>query len=113
MIYIPFVFSFVLLLFASAQSAEAVVLLESSISGESVADPKEYAANLYRIGLGLAAVLAVIMIVWGGIEYIASAANPSSKEDAKKRIWSAIGGLLLALLSVLILQTIDPALVGK
>ena len=47
--------------------------------------------------VGITGVLAVIMIVVGGLEYIASATNPSAKASAKNRIWAAIGGLLLPL----------------
>jgi len=50
------------------------------------------------------------MIVWGGIEYIASAASPSARSDANTRIWAALGGLLLALFSFLLLRTINPNL---
>lgn len=108
-------FTFLIVFFAGlvkVGSVEAVVLLEGSIIDSDNPSPEAYLSNLYRITVGFAAVLAVVMIVWGGIEYIASAANPSAKENAKKRIWAAIGGLLLALLSFLILQTINPSLVG-
>jgi len=87
-------------------------LLEPSIIDDTNPSTGSYFERLYEIGVGLAGVLAVLFIVIGGLEYIASAANPSAKESAKKRIWAAIGGLLLALASYLILQTINPALVG-
>lgn len=72
-------------------------------------NPGEYFATLYKIGVGIAGVLAVLMLVIGGIEYITSIAI-GSKEDAKKRMWAAVGGLLLTLLSWLILNTINPNL---
>ncbi len=93
--------------------AHAALLLEPSIGGGNAsANPGKYFNNIYRLMVGITGVLAVIMIVVGGLEYIASAANPSAKESAKKRIWAAIGGLLLALSSYLILQTINPDLVN-
>ena len=52
-----------------------------------------------------------MMIVIGGVEYIISGANESSRSDAKKRINSAISGLVLALVSYLVLYTINPSLV--
>ena len=96
----------------SAVYAHATLLEPSVGGGNTSADPGEYFNNIYRLMVGITGVLAVIMIVVGGLEYIASAANPSAKESAKKRIWAAIGGLLLALSSYLILQTINPDLVN-
>mgnify|MGYP001586349386 CR=1 FL=1 len=96
----------------SAVYAHAVLLENLGGGVNADADPGEYFNKIYRLMVGVTGVLAVIMIVVGGLEYIASAANPSAKESAKKRIWAAIGGLLLALSSYLILQTINPNLVN-
>jgi len=57
--------------------------------------------------IGLAGVLAVIMIVIGGFQYMLSDI-PFSKKEAIGRIQGAIGGLILALGAALILQTLDP-----
>mgnify|MGYP001576646648 CR=1 FL=1 len=72
---------------------------------------KEYLTWAFRFALALAGFLAVMMIVIGGVEYIISGANESSRSDAKKRINSAISGLVLALVSYLVLYTINPSLV--
>jgi hypothetical protein len=107
------VFLFVL----SAHSASAYALLEP-ISGVTSVDTRasgavgSYLSNIYVLGIGLAGVLAVLMIVVGGIQYIGSGMSPSGKSDAKDRITNAVLGLLLALLSWLILNTIDPNLVS-
>jgi hypothetical protein len=68
-----------------------------------------YLSTLIKIFLGICAVLAMIMIVWGGIEYMTSDLA-SSKESGKKTITQAILGLLLALGAYLILYTINPDL---
>ncbi len=78
----------------------------------SSSNPAEYYKTLYEIGVGLAGLLAVIMLAIGGVEYIASAANPSALDDAKKRIGAALLGLMIALASYLILQTINPNLIN-
>lgn len=62
--------------------------------------------------LSLAAVLAVIMIVVAGVRMVIQSDNPAAREDAKARIWAAIGGLVLAFAAFLILRTINPDLVG-
>jgi len=72
----------------------------------------EYLAAIFNIGLGVASVLAVLMIVVAGVQYIAGAASPSARAGAKKRIQNAIFGLLLALGSWLIVYTINPNIIG-
>jgi hypothetical protein len=62
-----------------------------------------------KIFLGVVATLSVIMIVLGGIQYMTTDAY-SKKEGGKEMITHSIGGLLLALASVLLLQTINPQL---
>ena len=109
----PAAAAFILALFFFADdSASAYVLLENSImrGAKGDVDPSAYLVNLYNIGVGIAGVLAVVMLVIGGIEYISSAVI-DTKAEAKKRIWAAIGGLLLALLSWLLLNTINPKFV--
>lgn len=69
----------------------------------------DYMKGVFVATIGLAIVLAVVELVIGGIEYVA-AAVPSSKEDAKRRIGGAIGGLLLILLAYVLLQALNPAL---
>ena len=51
------------------------------------------------------------MFIRGAIQYMASGGNPSRAGEAKNIMTDAIIGLLLAVGSVLILRTINPALV--
>ena len=68
-------------------------------------------SRLYVWGVGLVAIIAVIMLVIGGVQYmVAGDKDPSS---AKERIRNAIWGLILALCSYLILYTINPDLTKK
>ncbi len=69
----------------------------------------EYLLGLYKFGVGLAAAIAIVLIIIGGFQYATTDAI-GGKEDGKERIRNAIGGLLLALFSFLILNTIDPRL---
>lgn len=71
----------------------------------------KYLNVLIKLFLGIAGVLAVVMIVWGGIQYMTSELA-SSKEEGKKSITNAILGLLLALGAWLILNTINPDLLN-
>jgi hypothetical protein len=64
----------------------------------------------FRIAVAVSALLAVIMIVIGGFQYMATD-KVFSKGEARKRIQSAIYGLLLVMFTFLILQTINPSFV--
>lgn len=67
--------------------------------------------DVFRIGIGIAALLAVIMIMIGGFEYLTSDI-PGQKSDGKEKIKGAVTGLLLILLSVVILNVINPDITG-
>ncbi len=68
-----------------------------------------YIKTLVRIAIGLIGILAVVMIVVSGVQYMGSSMF-TEKEAAKSRLWGAVTGLILAISSVLILRTINPQL---
>jgi len=70
-----------------------------------------YLNIIIKLFIGICAVLAVIMIVVGGIEYMTTELI-SSKEAGKERIRNAILGLLLALGAWTLLYTINPNLLN-
>lgn len=72
---------------------------------------ESFVTGAVELAIGIAGLLAVVMIIWGGIEYITTE-NITGKGAAKRHIQNAIIGLLLALAAYLILRTINPALVG-
>ncbi len=67
--------------------------------------------NLYKYLIGIAAVLAVVEIIWGGLE-IATKDSVSKKSDGKKRIWQALMGLALVLSPALVFGIINPAILN-
>lgn len=69
-----------------------------------------YLVGLYELALMSIGIFAMMMILYGGFKYMTSAGNPALMGDAKDAIWSAIFGLILALLSWLILGTVNPEL---
>src|SRR3990167_3721226 len=99
--------------YAAVNTTEYIVLepLPGQSANQSVTGAS-YFSTLYTAALSVAVALALVMIVIGGIQYSTSFANPGAKEDAKKRITGALIGLVLALVSWLILNTINPALVS-
>ena len=72
-------------------------------------DIGSYFSEMYQLGVGIATALAVLMVIWGGVEYVTTDAI-GGKEEGKQKVQNAILGLLLALGSYLILQTINPKL---
>jgi hypothetical protein len=74
-------------------------------------DLAQFLAQAFQFGLAIAAALAVIMIVWGGVEVMLSE-SVFNKDNGKKKIKDAIYGLLLALVSWLILYTINPEILN-
>lgn len=55
-------------------------------------------------------ILAVVMVTFGGIKWVSAAGNPTRIHDARDIINNAIIGLIIALTSIVLLQTINPAL---
>lgn len=71
----------------------------------------DYLNMIYKILIGLAGVLAVIMIFYGGVQYMTTDAM-GKKQQGRETIKNAILGLLLALGSYVILNTINPKLLN-
>ncbi|MCX6779866.1 MAG: pilin, partial [Candidatus Magasanikbacteria bacterium] len=72
----------------------------------------EFIKYNYNLGLSIAGILAVIMVVVAGIQWVTSGGNSEMISSAKKRIGGAMIGLLIAYLSYTILNTVNPALVN-
>jgi hypothetical protein len=70
-----------------------------------------YIPGLFNLMIGVAAVIAVAYIIWGGIEYITTD-SWNGKQDGKNRIWNAVIGLVIVITSYLILYTINPNLLN-
>lgn len=77
-------------------------------SGGSV-NLNTYIPGVFNLAIGIAGVLAVLMIVIGGVEYMTTDAI-QGKTEGKTRIQNALWGLLLALVSWVMLHTINPNL---
>jgi len=67
--------------------------------------------NLYKYLIGLAAALAVIEIIWGGLE-ISTQDSVSKQSAGKERITQAIFGLVLVLSPVLVFSIINPSILN-
>lgn len=72
----------------------------------------EFIKTNYNLGLTIAGILALIMIVVAGVQWTTSGGNSEMISGAKKRITGALTGLLIAYLSYVILNTVNPAMVN-
>ena len=72
----------------------------------------QYLTGIFQLTIGLAGVLAVVMLVICGIQLMTSG-SVSGKGEAKKCIWGAVFGILIALGAWLLLNTVNPLLVGS
>lgn len=70
----------------------------------------EYIRAVFVYFIWAVGILATAMIVFGGIKWVAAAGNPGRINDARETINNALIGLVIALTSVLLLQTINPSL---
>ena len=66
-----------------------------------------YFGNLYKLALWIVGISALFMLVVGGFLYLSSAGNTALLGTAKKTIYSALIGLVIALVSWLLLDTIN------
>lgn len=70
----------------------------------------EGVSRYYNIAIGLAIILAVIMVIVGGYQLVLSTGNPTIIEKGKKRIQNALLGLGLAIVSGVFLNFLNPAI---
>lgn len=77
------------------------------VGADCKADLASYIPGLFNLIIGLAAVVAVAYIIYGGFLYITTDAI-MGKEEGKKHINNAIYGLIMISVAWLILYTINP-----
>ena len=97
-----------------AEETSYTLLAPIPLNGLQAGDTTEATASKYIEGLfiliiGIAGVLAVIKIIWGGIHYMSTDAF-TGKSEARNSIENALWGLLLAIGAWMILNTVNPDL---
>ena len=80
------------------------------VNSDGRGDIADYIITVYKLLVGIAAIVAFAMIVYAGYEWIFAMGNSGKIDDAKERIMSACIGLALALVSVQFLQALNPQL---
>lgn len=117
-------FALVALLLPEASFAQEAPRLEVPVPGieltplirdnESVTVPwlAQYIAGAYAFLISIAGLVASVMMIVGGFQYVTSAGDKSRIGAAKTRIVNALIGMVLAFGSYALLYTINPSLVA-
>lgn len=96
---------------SSAPASSPAAPLEPPEPGEKVSlGIAQLIGNFYQWALGIGGLLALGVLIFGGILYTISAGNASRQDDAKGWLLGALMGILLLFGSYLILNTINPEL---
>ncbi|MFC1662553.1 pilin [Patescibacteria group bacterium] len=83
---------------ALAQTSFSIEDIGSSV-GLGSADLKDTVVNIIQWVLGILALVAVVMIIVGGFQWLTAAGNDEKIEKAKKVISAAVIGLIIVLLA--------------
>jgi hypothetical protein len=79
----------------------------------SVTDPNVLISNIIRVVLGVVAILALVIIIYGGIEILISAGNEDRVKRGRDSLMWAFIGLLIVFGSYGIIQAVFKALGGE
>lgn len=72
----------------------------------------DFITKNYQYAIGVAGILAAMMLVVAGFQWVTSGGNSEAITSAKKRIGGSIVGLFIAYMSYFILTTVNPATVN-
>lgn len=78
-----------------------------TITGTSLGD---YIRVIFVAFIWVVGILATVMVVYGGIRWVAAAGNAGRIKEARDTVDSAVIGLIIALASVVLLNIINPSL---
>lgn len=103
----------VFLLTDFALANELEVPLPGIGGGEITETPilPDYVKYIFNFAIGLAGLIAFLMLVYGGFRYLISSGNPSATSEANSQIFAGLTGLVVILGSWLLLTTINPQLI--
>ncbi len=90
-----------------AEAVELSVLIGETTEVDSIGD---YINVAYNFLLPAGAMLAVVMLMIAGLQYMVARGNPDRIGKAKTRIRNAVTGIILLLLAATFAQFMDPAL---
>ena len=72
----------------------------------------DYVRYIFQLSLFIGAMLTFGSLLYGGVRFLTSAGSPAAKKDAQSQISAGILGLIILVSAYIILNTINPQLVG-
>lgn len=78
----------------------------------STAPIADYVRAIYTFAVGAVGIVAAVVLMIGGLMWITAGGNASNVSEAKSMITASLTGLVLVLVSYLLLDQINPALVN-
>lgn len=94
-------------------SPQTTDLAGSSITFDNSTKPLgEFIKKVYAYGVGITAILATVVLMIGGFQWIIAGGSGEKIGEAKAWITAALSGLVLALSSYMILELVNPNLVN-
>ncbi len=106
-------FLFLLLSLVLVSNVYALEAQYPEILGKTITDettPAGYVVYFFYLAMSLGSVLVFIILVMAGIDFITAGGEPAKISEGRKKIISAIVGLIVLFSSFLILNSINPAL---
>ncbi len=108
------------LLVLSAFAVPAVVGAQTDVFGLDYAggtglgnqDPRETAANIIRSALSVLGIVAVVIVLYGGVLWMTAAGSEDKVSTAKKILFSGIIGLIIILSAFALTQFVINQLIG-
>ncbi len=99
--------------FALAQRSLEVPLLVE-VEGVTLTETPilpDYVDYIFNLSVILAALVAFLSVIYGGVRHLTSAGNPATMQDANDQIFAGVIGLIVILGSWILLTTINPQLI--
>lgn len=72
-----------------------------------------YLEYLYYAGIGITGIIALVIVIWGGVIHLTSAGDPNRMRSGRQKIVAGLSGIAIILGAHLTLNTINPQILGK
>ncbi len=76
------------------------------------ADHAAYLSYLFYFAIESVGIIAFVILVYGGVSYLISGGSVTKMKNARTKIYGGLFGVMIVLGSYLVVQTINPSLVG-
>lgn len=86
--------------------------IDTALGCLAAGDPTRLVSQLWGWGIGVGGLIAFVLIVFSGFQIVTAAGDPKRFKAAQELMTSAIGGLILIVLSVVLLNFLGVKVLG-